>query len=373
MKKILSVITVIAVLNNCIAQTPPIRIPKTGANKDAVNQGNTQVPIGTIKKDEQKLLPIVQLDAGIVAATESIMAKMKEVVIKANGFKDDKLTEVFNSTKVKGYYRNTNGANGIIYYNTARKKSIFIYGEIRKFYDSQGGSDSYIDYPVNDITNVKSGFDGQYGEYAMFEGACITVNSKRKLQVVFGSIYEKYRTLGAALSNLGFPVSDRVKYTTSSYAQVFDGGMIITNNNAAFSVLGSIFRKYTYADCGLPLDDATSEKANSKVVFTVTTQHFEKNVIVSSTKTSPCFVKNDIYKKWMTYGNSINNSCGLPTSDAVDNGAMTAQNFENGLMLSVNGKVTFVPDDNEKNTQENNKIRQTNKLNTIKFTPVKLQ
>ena len=52
---------------------------------------------------------------------------------------------------------------------------------------------------------------------------------------------------------------------------------------------------------------------------------------------------------------------------------MTAQNFEKGLMLLVNGKVTFVPDDNEKNTEENNKIRQTNKLNTIKFTPIKLQ
>ena len=155
MKKILSVIAAIAILNNCVAQIPPIRIPKAGANKDAVNQGGNQVPIGAVKKDEQKILPIVQLDAGIVAATESIMAKMKEVVVKANGFKDDKLTEVFNSIKVKGYYRNTNGANGVIYYNTARKKSVFIYGDIRKFYDSQGGSNSYIDYPVNDATILK--------------------------------------------------------------------------------------------------------------------------------------------------------------------------------------------------------------------------
>ncbi|MEI9957669.1 MAG: hypothetical protein WDM90_15530 [Ferruginibacter sp.] len=355
MKKLTFAIILFFNLSNSIAQIKPIiRLPKT---------------------DDNKILPIVTLDEGLVAATESIIAKMKEVVNKANGFKNDKLTEVYNSTKVKGYYRNTNNVNGAIYYNPLRKKSVFIYGEIRKFFDTQGGSNSYIDYPVNDISNIKSGFDGQYGESATFEGACVTVNSKRKLQAVFGEVYEKYRMLGGATSNLGFPVSDRAKYASTAYAQVFEGGIIIINNTTAYVITGAMAKKYNYADCGLPLGDAVTEKTGSqlKLLTIVTTQKFEKNTIVSSTKTKACFVKNDIYKKWMTYGNAINNTCGLPTSDAVENVGMTAQNFEKGLMLLVNGKVTFVPDDSEKNTQENNKIRQTNRLDIIKFAPIKIQ
>ena len=372
MKILLAVLVVVTTVSNCFAQVlKPVTISRPEANKEAINQANKPVAIGNVKMDEQKISPVIQLNQGLVTATESIMAKMKEVVNKANGFKDDKLTEVFNSAKIKGYYRNTNAVNGVIYYNPVRKKSVFIYGDIRNFFDTQGGCDSYIDFPVNDMSIVKSGFDGQYGENATFENACITVNASRKLYPVFGLIYEKYRTLGGVSSNLGFTASDRVNYTKTSYAQVFDGGIIIANNNTAFTISGSMYKKYNYAACGLPLADATTEKANNKVVFTVTTQKFEKNTIISSTKTPACLVKNEIYKKWILYGNSIENSCGLPTSDAVDNGAMTAQNFEKGLMLLVNGKVTFVPDDNEKNAEENNKIRQQNKLQVIKFLPGK--
>jgi hypothetical protein len=373
MKKITSAIVLLLSVTISFAQIlKPVRIQKTEANKEAVNQANKPVATDAFKKEEQTIKPIIQLDETLVAATESIQAKMKDVVNKANGFKDDKLTEVINSTKVKGYYRNTNNADGAIYYNPVRKKSVFIYGEVRKFYDSQGGCASYMDYPVSDVTIVKSGIGGEVGQQAVFENACITINPQRKLQVVFGQVYEKYRSVGGATSNLGFAASDRVKYTSNSYAQLFDGGMIITNNNDAFIVKGKIREKYNYKDCGLPMADATTEKGNSIMVFIVNTQKFEKYVIVSSTRTPACFVKNEIYKKWMTYGNTVNNTCGLPTSDAADNGSMTAQNFEKGLMLLVNGKVTFVPDDNEKNTEENNKIRETNKLGTIKFTPLKI-
>ncbi len=349
----------------------PNKITIPNANKDAVSQANKPVAVDVFKKDEKTIIPITQLDGEIVAATESILAKMQEVVNKANGFKDNKLTEVFNSSKLKGYYRNTNNNNGAIYYNSFRKKSVFIYGEIRKFFDSQGGTESYIDFPVNDITTSKSGFDGQYGEYAMFEGACIAIDSKKKLQAVFGYIYDRYRNLGTVTSKLGFPISERVKYSSSSYAQMFEGGMIVTSGSNSFLITGRMKEKYNYQDCGLPLGDAITEKANSMVVMMVTTQKFEKCVIVSSSKTPACFVKNEIYKKWITYGNSTSNSCGLPTSDAAENGSLLAQNFEKGLMLLVNGKVTFVPDDNEKNTEENNKIRQQSKLGGIKFAPIK--
>ncbi len=360
-------------LSNVNAQIlKPIKITRPDANKEAVSQGNKPVSVDAFKKDEQTFKPIVQLDGEIVAATESILAKMQEVVNKANGFKDNKLTEVYNSSKVKGYYRNTNNADGAIYYNPMRKKSVFIYGEVRKFFDSQGGVDSYIDYPLFDVGIIKSGIGGEVGQQAIFEGACVTINSKQKLYAVFGQVYTKYRNTGAAASYLGFAASDRVKYASYAYAQLFDGGMIITNNNDAFIVKGKIKEKYNYKDCGLPLADATTEKGNNIVVLMVTTQKFEKNVIISSSKTPACFIKNEIYKKWMTYGNTVNNSCGLPTSDGVENGAMIAQNFEKGLMLLVNGKVTFVPDDNEKNTEENNKIRETNKLGVIKFAPLKI-
>jgi hypothetical protein len=373
MKKVLYTIAAITTLNICFAQLPkPVKLTRPDANKEAISQGNKTVLVDVFKKDEKKIIPITQLDGEIVAATESILAKMQEVVNKANGFKDNKLTEVYNSSKVKGYYRNTNNLNGAIYYNTFRKKSVFIYGEIRKFFDSQGSSNSYIDFPVNDIAILKSGFDGQYGEYAMFEGACITIDSKKKLQAVFGYIYDRYRSLGGVTSKLGFPISERVKYTSNAYAQLFEGGMIVNSGINSFLITGKIKEKFNYQDCGLPLADANSEKANSLVVLMVNTQKFEKNVIVGSSKTPACFVKNEIYKKWITYGNSTSNGCGLPISDAADNGSLIAQNFEKGLMLMVNGKVTFVPDDNEKNAEENNKIRQQNKLSVIKFAPLKI-
>jgi hypothetical protein len=372
MKKSICVLGVSLFINSAFAQIiKPGRIQKTEANKEAVNQVNKTVATDAFKKEEQTVKTIIPLDEGLVAATESIQAKMKEVVSKANGFKDDKLTEVYNNTKVKGYYRNTNNVDGAIYYNTLRKKSVFIYGDVRKFYDSQGGANSYMNFPVSDLNIVKSGIGGEVGQQAIFENACVTINSQRKLQVVFGQVYEKYRSVGGATSYLGFAASDRVKYTSASYAQMFDGGIIITNNNDALIVKGKIKEKYNYKDCGLPLADATTEKGNSIIVFIVNTQKFEKCTIISSNKTSACFVKNEIYKKWMTYGNTVNNSCGLPTSDAAENGSMTAQNFEKGLMLLVNGKVTFIPDDNEKNTEDNNKIRETNKLGIIKFTPLK--
>lgn len=371
MKTILFFIGATIIGNICMAQFPsPVKIKPAKANAAVLTQDNKTVSTDAFKKEEA-FKPVVKLDEALVAATESIQSKMKEVVGKANGFKDDKLNETYNSAKNKGYYRNTNNADGAIYYNPLRKKSVFIYGAIRKYFDSQGGTDSYLNFPVNDLSVLKSGFDGQYGEFSSFEDACISVNAKKELHAVFGLIYEKYRNMGGPSSKLGFALSDQVKYSTSSYAQIFEGGMIIRNKTAAFLVTGKIKEKYNYADCGLPLEDAVSEKVDSKVVSFATTQKFEKYVIVSSTKTPACFVKNEIYKKWMTYGNAINNSCGLPTSDAADNSSLVAQNFENGLMLLVNGKVTFVPDDNEKNTEDNNKIRQTIKLTPIKFGAIK--
>ena len=105
----------------------------------------------------------------------------------------------------------------------------------------------------------------------------------------------------------------------------------------------------------MPLED---EKGNS--VMNMATQKFEKGTIVYGTKTGAWFVQGGILQKWYDLGGGgVNNTTGLPTSEQAVNISMLAQNFEKGLMLSVNGKVTFVPDDNEKNKSENNKIRET--------------
>ena len=296
-------------------------------------------------------------DPEFEAATKSILEKMKEVFSYANGFKDALPVKTKSYYGTVGYFQNTNAANGVIFYNAASKISYFIGAGTRLKYASMTAEGSTLGLPASDLKNVRSGVDKNFGIYVTFENGAICTPPGKPAIAIVSPVYGKYNNMGGPASRLGWPTMEWSSFVgrANEYYQLFQGGAFWGNKNTAYSIYGAVAKKFNKSIHGMPLED---EKGNS--VMNMATQKFEKGTIVYGTKTGAWFVQGGILQKWYDLGGGgVNNTTGLPTSEQVVNGSMIAQNFEKGLMLSVNGKVTFVPDDNEKNKTENNKIRET--------------
>lgn len=296
-------------------------------------------------------------DPELDAATQSILEKMKEVFGSANGFKDASPVKTKSLYGTVGYFQNTNGANGVIFFNAASKISYFIGGGTRLKYASITAEGGTLGLPASDIKNVRSGVDKNFGLYATFEGGAICTPAGKPAIAIVNPVYHKYNNMGGPASELGWPTMEWSSFLgrANEYFQTFQGGAFWGNKDNAYSMHGAVAKKFNKSIHGMPLED---QKGNS--VMNMSTQKFEKGTIVYGPKTGAWFVQGAILQKWYELGGGgVNNTTGLPTGDQAGNETMTAQNFEKGLMLLVNGKVTFVPDDSEKNKSDNNKIRQT--------------
>ena len=296
-------------------------------------------------------------DPELDAATKSITEKMKEVLNTANGFKDASPVKTKSYYGTVGYFLNTNGANGVIFYNATSKMSYFIGGGTRLKYASMTAEGGTLGLPASDIKNVRSGVDKNFGIYATFENGAICTPPGKPAIAIVSPVYGKYNNMGGAASQLGWPTMEWSSFLgrPNEYFQTFQGGAFWGNKDIAYSMHGAIAKKFNKGIHGMPLED---EKGNS--VMNLATQKFEKGTIVYGPKTGAWFVQGAILQKWYDLGGGgVNNTTGLPTGEQAVSATITAQNFEKGLMLLVNGKVTFVPDDTDKNKSDNNKIRQT--------------
>lgn len=301
-----------------------------------------------------------EVDKVTQAAIKMTERKMVDVLKAANGFKDATVTKTKGKYIPTAFYRNTNGADGIIYAyssdNTGMNTSFlgyFLHSDIRKKYTELGAENSYLGLPNSDITNVRSGADKYFGLYSTFENGCISKIPNTPACAVSGDVYHKYVNMGGPASQIGFPTSNWTSFLgrNNQFFQTFQGGTFWSDGKTVYLMHGAILKKWNITAYGLPLEDV---KGNS--VFNMESQKFEKGTIVSGTKTGAWLMKGAILNKWYELGLA---TCGLPISEEATNGSMTAQNFEKGLMLLVNGKASFVADDNEKNKTDNNKIRQT--------------
>jgi hypothetical protein len=364
-KKISFAIICFCIYNISYAQLTVVPLPET--KPPPIKRKYTEP-----KKEQEKVGAVIQpivINEDYVAAFKSINEKMKDVLTKGNGFKDAQLTPMNNPKGIPGYYRNTNNNNGVIINSHKDITSYFLYSETRKKYFSLGAENSAIGYPTSDEKFLESKPTNKYGYYTLFDNGCFSSLTKNNIYVVSGVLFDKYANMGGPTSSLGFAISNMVNYVNGFNAQRFENGMVIANNYDAFYISGAIAQRYNLKDCGLPTADPVTEKNQSQIVHIITSQSFEKGAIITSNKKGTFFMPKAIYNKWLTYGSTGNaNTCGLPTSEAAVSATMTAQNFEKGLMLLVNGKATFVPDDNPKNQHDNNKIRKT-----IKFPILKIQ
>lgn len=330
MRKLFCLISLIICLQQLQAQSPP---PIRGGNIDKETEA-------AIKMTERKMIEVLKM---------------------GNGFKDATVTKTKGKYIPTAFYRNTNGADGIIYAyssdNTSMNTSFlgyFIHGDIRKKYFEVGAEKSDLGLPVSDLTNIRSGANQYFGLYSTFENGAICKAANTPSCVITGLIYQKYKNMGGPTSQMGFAISNYASFLgrTNQYFQTFQGGSFWGNGKTAYMMHGDILKKWNVSTYGLPLEDI---KGNS--VFSMESQRFEKGTIISGTKTGAWLVKDPILNKWNELG-GVAGICGLPISEEATNGSITAQNFEKGLMLLVNGKVSFVADDNEKNKTDNNKIRQ---------------
>jgi uncharacterized protein with LGFP repeats len=326
MKKIILAALFFANVTQSIAQPPPIR-----------QKGNTDPLFAEAKKSNE--------------------LKMKEVLAIANGFKDLNPVKVKSKYDTDGYYQATNGGDGYIFYIAKLKTSVFSYGVIRKKHVELGLEQGVLGFPTADSKTVKSGFSKATVVYAPFENGAICFKPGMQPIAILPAAIWKYNNMNGPQSDLGYPTSEYTSFLgrDNQYFQNFENGAFWGDKDKAYSMHGAIWKKFNVAKHGMPVED---EKGNS--VMHAATLKCAKGTIVWGEKSGAWFIQEPFLAEWYKLGSVAPDSkTGMPTSDPSVGDAMTAQNFEKGLMLLVSGKVTFVPDDSEKNKADNNKIRQT--------------
>jgi uncharacterized protein with LGFP repeats len=120
-------------------------------------------------------------------------------------------------------------ADGIGRYNTFENGSIYwkpeagahaVMGAIRDKWKALGWEIKWVGYPTTD--EIASG----NGHYNVFEGASIYSSPQAGTHEVHGTIREKYKSIGAEKSELGYPTTDEYAIA-GGRRNDFEGGSIL--------------------------------------------------------------------------------------------------------------------------------------------------
>ncbi|MBD2099164.1 hypothetical protein H6F90_29300 [Trichocoleus sp. FACHB-591] len=202
---------------------------------------------------------------------------------------------------------------GSIYWTPATGAQL-IYGSIREKWASMGWETSLLGYPVTDELGCPDGV----GRFNHFQGGSIYWTPQTGAQLIYGSIREKWASMGWETSLLGYPVTDELGCPDGvGRFNHFQGGSIYwTPNTGAQLIYGSIREKW-----------ASMGWENSFLGYPVTDElgcpdgvgrfnHFQGGSIYWTPNTGAHFVLGAIRDAWASQGWETG-SLGYPRTDEL--------------------------------------------------------
>jgi aldose sugar dehydrogenase len=143
-----------------------------------------------------------------------------------------------NETDAK-YYQNFTG--GAIYWKRDTGPHV-VYGDIYNKWKELGLERSFLGFPVTDEMYTL----GKDATLTIFEGGAIYQSSLTGTHEIHGSIFEKWKNMGAERSFLGYPITDEIPLSEGKGAiHYFQGGAIVfTKEAGALAIQSKDFTDY---------------------------------------------------------------------------------------------------------------------------------
>lgn len=200
------------------------------------------------------------------------------------------------------------------------------------------GTDSairdYMGFPLTDTLPTAEG-----GEVCYFERGMIMVRANGNAVVMHGYCYQSYRSHADVKGALGLPASDQRAAANGGYAIACDQADIYWHPaSGAFEVHGDILQKYRSMGAensflGYPISDELPVFKGSQVIGAVS--HFKQGSIYWSGATGAHEVHGDLLTAYQTHHRGPTGELGFPSSDETNspNDVCRFNNFEHGILV----------------------------------------
>ena len=270
-------------------------------------------------------------------------------------------------------------------------------GDVEDLWLAEGGASGWLGAKVGELQQVSAGGGGLIQQ---FEGGYVVWNKARGAHVIWGAIYNFWKTAGGPSSALGWPLADNVKTTANAGGryQEFAGGMVVASGvTGTFKVYGNSLKRYKWTEgtdgpLGFPLgnlyrdtlsglqaqnfeggtiyldgtastwipvelkarvDAAGGPKgtygwpSSTPTVYGDSgyTQEFAKATLTWTEADGVRSVFGGVRKAWLAYGGSTG-PLGWPTADMTRDAATGAavQEFQGGTVYALGSKLGWVAD-----------------------------
>jgi len=203
----------------------------------------------------------------------------------------------------------------------------------------------YMGFPTSDTLPTSEG-----GEVCYFERGMIVVRANGNSVVIFGLLYQAYRTHADIQGHLGLPVGDQRPAAGGGYAvQLEQAELYWHPSTGAFEVHGDILQKYRSmgaesAFLGYPVSDEQPVFKGSQQIGALS--HFQSGTIYWSATTGAHEVHGDLLITYQTHYFGPAGELGFPISDETHspNDVCRFNNFQNGILVwrAENRQVSLV-------------------------------
>jgi hypothetical protein len=229
-----------------------------------------------------------------------------------------------------GFEREFQG--GVIVWTNATGAHILT-GGIRSYYDSLGGPDSSLGWPVAD-QRCTAGVCAQE-----FQNGLIWRSSSGVASTIQGEIFDYYRDKGGNTGTLGQPIAVASSFATSNgdgLVQVFQGGYVYSSAVGVFTVKSGTLTAKTWAGAGWIRGSLGWPAAEEVCSSGVCSQEFQGGTVQGSTIV-PNVSDPVIAAYWSGLGGAggvLGNPTISASSFATSNGDGLVQVFQGGYVYS---------------------------------------
>ncbi|KAH7187775.1 hypothetical protein DER44DRAFT_833819 [Fusarium oxysporum] len=203
-------------------------------------------------------------------ASQAIEAKYRALGGNAGflGHATTSLTQDIGIDGASGYHIDYN--SGSIYW-TAAEGAHVIYGQIYQKWISVGGPNFFLGYPKTDEASTQDG-QGRFNDFAANgrNTGSIYWTLQYGAILIYGTIWLKWEAFGRETSFLGYPITDEAttpdgqcRFNDFAKAGNTTGAIYWTQRLGAFLIYGQIFQKWKSigretSNLGYPITDETS-------------------------------------------------------------------------------------------------------------------
>ena len=238
------------------------------------------------------------------------------------GYPTTNLTRVSDGS---GYYNKFE--NGVIYVGPGGTHAVA--GGFRDKLSSIGGALGPLGYPTSGSRETAGGV----GRYQLFQSGSMWFSWGTGVHWLKGAISTKYREFGGATSELGFPTTDTGGIAGGALNR-FEKGAIYSKGGAGTrAVTGTFYNKYRAVgeaggDLGFPTSDRMTQGSGFRMTFEAGEIAFRRDVSLAE-------VHGRIVTKWRAKG-SYGGPLGWPIQDTevLPDGVGRRSRFDNGAVYT---------------------------------------